>query len=74
MKVTVTMDQEMAAWARVEATRAGQSLSAWLGGQLARIRGEQSDFEADLSAICSTPRIAMSTGGRIFDRDEIYDS
>lgn len=73
MNVTITMDEDTAAWARVEAARAGQSLSAWVGNQLAKIKGGASDFETDLIAILATPRSPMSDGGRTFKREEIYD-
>jgi hypothetical protein len=73
MNVTITMDEAIAAWARIEAARANQSLSAWVGGQLAKLKGGESDFETDLIAAISTPRTPMSDGGRTFNRDEIYD-
>jgi hypothetical protein len=71
--VTISMDEETAAWARIEAARAGQSLSSWVGDQLLRLRGGCSDFETDLIAVLSTPRSPMSDGGRTFDREEAYD-
>jgi hypothetical protein len=70
--VTISMDEEMAAWARVEAARAGQSLSSWVGAQLVRLKGH-SCFETDLIAVLNTPRSPMSDGGRTFSREEIYD-
>jgi hypothetical protein len=71
--VTISMDEETAAWARVEAARAGQSLSSWVGTQLAKLKGGASDFETDLIAVLQTPRVPMSQGGRVFNREEIYD-
>ncbi|MGH6956010.1 MAG: hypothetical protein ACREEW_05030 [Caulobacteraceae bacterium] len=71
--VTISMDEETAAWARVEAARAGKSLSCWVGEQLAKLKGGASDFETDLVAVLATPLSAMSEGGRIFERDAIYD-
>jgi hypothetical protein len=71
--VTISMDEEIAAWARVEAARAGQSLSSWVGGQLARLKGGRSHFETDLIAVLNTPRSPMSDGGRTFSREEVYD-
>jgi hypothetical protein len=71
--VTISMDEDTANWARVEAARAGQSLSSWVGVQLAKLKGGASDFETDLVAILQTPRSAMSDGGRTFNREEIYD-
>jgi hypothetical protein len=48
--VTISMDEEIAAWARVEAARAGQILSSWVGGQPATLKGGRSSFETDLIA------------------------
>lgn len=71
--VTISMDEEMAAWARVQAARAGQSLSCWIGAQLAKLKGGASDFETDLIAVLATPRSPMSDGGRTYSREEMYD-
>jgi hypothetical protein len=37
--VTISLDEETAAWARVEAAKAGKSLSRYVGDLLARQRG-----------------------------------
>jgi hypothetical protein len=71
--VTISMDEDIAAWARIEAARSGQSLSSWVGAQLGKLKGGVSDFETDLIAVLNTPLAPMSDGGRTFDRDEIYD-
>jgi len=71
--VTISMDEETAAWARVQAAQAGQSLSAWVGTQLAKLKEGSDDFEADLIAILHTPLARMSDGSRTFSREEIYD-
>jgi hypothetical protein len=37
--VTISLDEETAAWARVEAAKAGKSLSRYVGDMLAQRRG-----------------------------------
>jgi hypothetical protein len=71
--VTISMDESVAEWARIEAAKAGQSLSAWLAAQLVRLKAADSEFDSDLEAFLSTPPASMSDGGRTFVRDEIYD-
>jgi hypothetical protein len=39
--VTITLDEELAAWVRVEAARAGKSVSRYVGDGLAEKRGRE---------------------------------
>ncbi len=71
--VTISMADELAEWARVEAAQAGQSLSSWLADQLKRLRGGQSDLETEMAAFLATPEASMSDGGRTFVREDVYD-
>jgi hypothetical protein len=71
--VTISMNDEVAEWARVQAAKSGQSLSAWVGAELGRLRGGTSDLEAAMVAVLRTPLAPMSDGGRTFNRDEMYD-
>ena len=71
--VTISMSEDLGEWARVEAAKAGKSLSAWIAQELERLRREGSDLDADIAAFLSGPRAKLSEGGRIFNRDEIYD-
>jgi hypothetical protein len=41
--VTISLDEETAAWARVEAAKAGKSLSRYVGDILAQKRGAATD-------------------------------
>jgi hypothetical protein len=71
--VTISMSEELGDWARVQAAKAGKSLSAWIAQELERLRREGSEVEADIAAFLSGPLSEMSEGGRIFSREEIYD-
>ena len=71
--VTISMDEDTAEWARIEAARAGRSVSSFIGQQMSRLRGGSGGFEAGIAAFLSTPKARMSDGGRTFNRSEIYD-
>jgi hypothetical protein len=71
--VTISMDEELAEWARVEAAKAGQSVSTWIASHLNRLKTVDPGFDADIAAFLATPKACMSDGGRTFDREEIYD-
>lgn len=71
--VTISMDEDMVEWARVEAARSGQSLSRWIASRLEQDRVPPSDLEAKMAAVFATPLAPMSDGGRTFNREEIYD-
>ena len=45
-KITVTIDEETAHWARLEAARRGMSLSRFLREVLSSLRGEKSRYDA----------------------------
>jgi hypothetical protein len=78
--VTISMDEETLTWVRVEAARAGKSVSRWLADYLGvrkRLSAEKaaaSERIERLLASLETPRFALSENGKItIDRDEIYD-
>jgi hypothetical protein len=79
--VTISMDEETARWLRVEAAKAGKSVSRFVGDLLAERRasrtGEvaaalQGQKEA-MEAFLSVPARALGFRGRAPSREEIYD-
>jgi hypothetical protein len=76
--VTISMDEATLAWVRVEAAKAGQSVSRWVGRKLAdaKVADAGNDVEETIRAIdefLALPRVPMSENGKPFDRAEIYD-
>lgn len=71
--VTISMDDDLLAWVRVEAAKAGQSISTWLSQSAEKQRATSGDFETDMAAFLSTPLAPMSDGGRTFNREDLYD-
>jgi hypothetical protein len=75
--VTISMDQDTLAWARVEAARAGSSLSRCIGERLRRDRDAADDRAAalaDMEAFLATPLPGpVADGDRKFSREAIYD-
>ncbi|HEV2363682.1 MAG TPA: hypothetical protein VGS12_05725 [Caulobacteraceae bacterium] len=72
------MDRETLAWVRVEAARAGRSVSAWIAEQLAAARGvsrEKAEASARIDGfLASFPGIPLSQSGKIeFDRDAVHE-
>jgi predicted nucleic acid-binding protein len=76
--VTISMDDATLRWVRVEAAKAGMSVSRWIAAQLGR--GRELDRErAAASAriekfLADFPGLPLSENGKItIDRDELYD-
>jgi hypothetical protein len=76
--VTISMDEATLAWVRIEAAKAGMSVSRWI----ARILSGRQDLDIEKAAasarieafLDSGPHFALSENGKItIDRDELYD-
>jgi hypothetical protein len=78
MNVTISMDEDTLAWVRVEAARAGRSVSAWVGARLEAER-QLSDTRRDAIARINAfledfAGLPLSEGDRItLDRDELHN-
>ena len=72
------MDEETLGWVRIEAAKAGQSVSRWIGERLKtlnRERAEKAAASARIEAFLDDfPGIPLSENGKItIDRDEMYE-
>lgn len=76
------MDEETARWVRVEAAKAGKSVSRWVGELLAKRRQAEADAvcEAEREArqaagarFLATPLRPISDNGKLPTREELYD-
>ncbi len=72
--VTITLDEETARWARIEAARLGTSVSR-LVGQLLRERREQDSVrQAALARFMERPAVALKAAGDAYPaREALYD-
>lgn len=78
MNVTISMDEQTLAWVRIEAARAGRSVSAWVGSRLEAARQSEDarrDAIARIDAFLEDfAGLPLSEGGRInLDRDELHN-
>jgi hypothetical protein len=72
--VTITLEEKVAQWARVEAARRDTSLSRFVGELLAEKMDEDAAYEAAQARCFSIqPRPLRHPGDRLPTRDEIYD-
>ncbi len=72
--VTITMPEEVARWARVEAARRGISLSRMLGDILQErmeFEGEYRKHQAEFNAVA--PRKLTGPGRALPAREELHD-
>ncbi|GIK49979.1 MAG: hypothetical protein BroJett013_26760 [Alphaproteobacteria bacterium] len=82
VNVTISMDEETARWVRIEAAKAGMSVSRYVGGLLAERRrtleeaaweaGRAARLEAGRAFLASPPR-ELGYFGRAPTREELYD-
>jgi hypothetical protein len=69
--VTIALDEETAGRARVEAAKAGKSLSRWIGEQLAEGRARTGDQRASVARFLAGPGFPGVTADRP-SREEPY--
>ena len=72
--VTISMDEDTAAWARIEAAKAGKSLSRFVGDVIASKMERQSSQSEILKKIMSYPKLDLTDeSGNAPTRNELYD-
>ena len=72
--VTISMDETVAAWARIEAARAGKSLSRFVGDVLAAQIEQKSSQSGVLNRILAYPKLDLTDeNGNAPARNEVYD-
>ncbi|MBB3933140.1 hypothetical protein GGR25_004204 [Kaistia hirudinis] len=70
--VTITLDEKVAQWARVEAAKAGKSLSRWLGERLENDMRHAAYSLTDLESFLSGPGYP-GIAANMPRRDDLYD-
>jgi hypothetical protein len=76
--VLISMEEETLAWVRVEAAKAGVSVSRWIASQIAHRHADDMEKAAARERIkaflANGPLFDLSDNGRIsIDRDEMHD-
>jgi hypothetical protein len=70
--VTITLDESTAGWARIEAAKAGKSLSRYLGDILTERRGQMATQREALQRFLAGPDLPLSKNGRLQTKEELY--
>jgi hypothetical protein len=72
--VTITLDEETAHWARVQAAHRNVSVSRFVGGLLeAQMRADES-YERAMASYLARPARALSRANETYpSRDELHD-
>jgi hypothetical protein len=72
--ITLTLDDETAAWARVHAAQKGMSLSRFLGDLLHRTMNESQEYEVAMARFFALKPFPLSDGNTPYPkREELYD-
>jgi uncharacterized protein DUF6364 len=72
--ITITLDEETAAWARVYAARQNTSLSRMVGEMLQQRRGEMHAYDDAMRRFLSQAPVNLSRGGSRYPaRSELHD-
>jgi len=71
--VTVTLDEETALWARVEAARQDISVSALLRQVLESAKAAHESYPEAMQRYRSRPPVPLKRGGRYPAREELHD-
>jgi predicted transcriptional regulator len=71
--VTVSLDEETARWARVEAARRDTSVSSLLGDLLREEMERERSYEAAMRRWLAGPVRPLKRGGRYPSREELHE-
>ncbi|MDZ7736190.1 MAG: hypothetical protein U5P41_08885 [Gammaproteobacteria bacterium] len=72
--VTITLDEETARWARVEAARRGTSVSRLLGEMLSEHRKQEAEYAAAMARFLARGPAPIKSPGQTYPRrDDLYD-
>lgn len=72
--ITITLDEETAAWARVHAARRNVSLSRFVGELLGEQMREAREYDRAMRGfLAEKPRKLKKPGERYLTRDEAHD-
>jgi len=71
--VTVSMDDDVARWARIEAAKHETSLARFLGDLLRERMAAQAHYDKAMRAFLRTKPSGGSGGGGLPSRDEVHD-
>jgi hypothetical protein len=71
--VTVSLDERIARWARVEAAKRDISLSAFLREMLERAKAAQESYPGAMRRYQSRPPVQLKDRGRYPSREELHE-
>jgi hypothetical protein len=71
--VTITLDEAVARWARLEAARENRSVSRFVGELLAQRMRHDEEYDAAMERYLSLRPRAISKGRRYPRREELHD-
>jgi hypothetical protein len=72
--VTITVDEDVARWARIEAAKRETSVSKMVGGMLAEKMRAETAYEAAMDLFLSIQPTVLSDPGKEYPRrNELYD-
>jgi len=72
--VTITVDEEVARWARIEAAKRETSVSRMVGGMLAERMRAETAYEAAMDLFLAILPVVLSEPGESYPpRNELYD-
>jgi hypothetical protein len=72
--VTITLDEEVARWARIRAAECDISLSRLVGEMLREKMFDESNYQTSMqNYLIRSPRVLKKTGDKYPDREELHD-
>ena len=72
--VTITVDEEVARWARIRAAELDTSVSRLLGGMLERLMLEEQNYHAAMKQYLSADPRALNESGKEYPaREELHE-
>lgn len=70
--VTISMDEDLLRWTRIEAAKADTSVSAYIAGRLEESRVARQTYERAMESFLARDPHPLGTQGRLPRREELY--
>jgi hypothetical protein len=71
--VTITLEEEVADWSRIEAAKNRVSVSRWIGNMLKERMQNEAGYRQAMNRFLSSPPRPLKKQGRYPSRDDVHE-
>jgi len=71
--VTITLEEEVADWSRIEAAKNRVSVSRWIGNILRERMQDEAGYRQAMNQFLSSPPVLLKKDGRYPSRNDLHE-